>query len=307
MQTQTLRQALELALCDNPWARRWFAGGPVLCAACGKVFEAKRLDVAAPGDLEALGCGGWTPQGRVNWVGLDLDVGHGSSPCDSPAAALKHATRVRSFVRGAAEVRCSKSGQGIHVRVALAAGVNGGREQAACLAKWLACTLALRADASPLGRQDFWFWAKQPAPHAFELITPCEGWWMPPPQAAKDAVIVIGRRPPVLGLATHCALSRRTREFLNQGAPVGQRNYRLFIAACDFAGVGFSEEQAAAELVPVAAGVGIPDREAHATIRSAYNKPRSPATHASSTPPPQASPRSDHANNWPCDSTRRTP
>jgi hypothetical protein len=43
------------------------------------------------------------------------------------------------------------------------------------IARTLAAQLGLRADATPLGRQAFWLWARRPAPEAFRLIEPHEG------------------------------------------------------------------------------------------------------------------------------------
>lgn len=261
----------------HTWTQQWLCTGMLCYATSRGVFEVRSLTMATPPDLTALGCGGWDRQGRLRWVGLDLDVAHGTRPYACLAAAVADAKRVWDFVGGAAEIRLSKSGQGVHVRVSLATPVAVGREGAARIAKWLSRTLHLRADASPLGRQNFWFWTSQPVPRAFELITPCAGVWAPPPQAATDTVTLVAQRPPVMRSTPRLILSRRTREFLEQGAPAGQRNSRLFTAACDFCGSGIGEEGAISELLPVALGIGLPEHEARRTIQSAYGKPRQPA------------------------------
>lgn len=275
----TLQQVLDMILRDNPWAARWFSDAAVVCHTAKGTFQAKHLNRPAPPQLEAVGCGGWTRNGDVRWVGLDLDVGHGAASYACLADALNDARRVHRHVCGAAEVRRSKSGKGLHVRIALA-GVNGGRETAARIAKWLAYTLGLRADPSPLGRQNFWFWTRSPGPEAFALIVPATTVWTPPLTAQSSPLITHESAPIALSpcLQPHPRLSRRTREFLEHGAPEGQRNYRLFIAACDFAGAGIPEDQAASELTSVAASIGLSKAEAHATIDSAYSKPRTPAS-----------------------------
>lgn len=69
-------------------------------------------------------------------------------------------------------------------------------------------------------------------------------------------------------------LSRSTCDFIMQGASVGERNARLFRAACDCAGNGMAQSAAEAVLVAVS---GLPVSEAKRTIQSAYAKQRIPA------------------------------
>lgn len=76
---------------------------------------------------------------------------------------------------------------------------------------------------------------------------------------------------------TAANLSRATLLFVAAGAPEGERNARLFSAACDFAGNGLDEGTAEARLLPVAASCGLAEAEARQTIRSAYSKPRAAA------------------------------
>ena len=276
-QRPRLFHALSAIINAHQWVQPWLRTGMICCSTPERTFQASSLEMMTPSRLQALGCGGWDRDGSLHWAGLDLDVGHGEPSYPALTDAINAAERLRDFVGGAAEIRLFKSGQGVHVRVALATPIAGGRECAARIAKWLSRTLVLHADAAPLGRQNFWFWASQLAPHAFELITPCERWWTPPPQAAKETVTLVAQRPPAMHTATLLILSRRTREFLEHGAPAGQRNYRLFIAACDFCGSGLREEQAIKELLPVSLWTGLPEHEARRTIRSAYGKPRQPA------------------------------
>lgn len=74
-------------------------------------------------------------------------------------------------------------------------------------------------------------------------------------------------------------LARRTRDYLANGSAVapGERNNRLFAAACDLAGNGFSQEQVLQMLTIQAQASGLNQHEIHATIQSAFSKVRVPA------------------------------
>lgn len=72
-------------------------------------------------------------------------------------------------------------------------------------------------------------------------------------------------------------LSRSTLEFVANGASEGQRNERLFTAACDLAGCGYSQTEAESMFLPVTDRIGTPEAEALTTITSAYSKARSSA------------------------------
>lgn len=69
-------------------------------------------------------------------------------------------------------------------------------------------------------------------------------------------------------------LSLSTRDFLANGSPQGERNNRVFKAACDFAGNGIPQAEAEALIIRVS---GLPAHEAKRTINSAYHKQRVPA------------------------------
>jgi hypothetical protein len=237
-----LSDFLDVVMRTEPWTRQWLTPLPdrLVCFTTERTFEVKYLDIPTPPQLIALGCGGWGQKGVVRWVGLDLDVGHGSQFYPSLADAICAAMGTRHYLNGALEIRLSKSGQGIHLRIPLVEGVTGGLSTAACIAKWLARKLALRADASPLGRQNFWFWASQPGPRGFRLVAPHEKLWAPPDEALCEPTV-----PPRLlnvsspNRASYQGLSRRTIDFIEHGCSEGQRNERLFIAAADMSGVGF--------------------------------------------------------------------
>lgn len=74
-------------------------------------------------------------------------------------------------------------------------------------------------------------------------------------------------------------LTRKTRDYLLNGStvPTGERNNRLFAAACDLAGNGYSQEQALQMLKSQAQASGLAQQEIHSTIQSAFSKTRSPA------------------------------
>lgn len=74
-------------------------------------------------------------------------------------------------------------------------------------------------------------------------------------------------------------LSNKTRDYIKNGhnIPRGTRNNRLFSAACDLNGCGYSENETEHILSPQAAISGLPIPEIKATIRSAYSRSREPA------------------------------
>jgi hypothetical protein len=72
-------------------------------------------------------------------------------------------------------------------------------------------------------------------------------------------------------------LSRQTLQFVFAGAATGERNHRLFSAACDMAGNSIPFEEARERLLRPALASGLEEDEADGTIRSAYAKPRAPA------------------------------
>jgi Primase C terminal 1 (PriCT-1) len=78
---------------------------------------------------------------------------------------------------------------------------------------------------------------------------------------------------PYYSPGTNGILSWHTRAFLLHGAPEGQRNNRLYSAACDAAINGFDLEWAYAELVkPLERDPDFDVSSCHSTILSAYNR-----------------------------------
>ena len=79
-------------------------------------------------------------------------------------------------------------------------------------------------------------------------------------------------------------LSAATLNFITNGAPEGERNDRLFTAACDLSGCGYSLSDAELKLLPVMSQLGTPEIEACRTIESAYSKERKSAKLLAATP-----------------------
>ena len=67
-------------------------------------------------------------------------------------------------------------------------------------------------------------------------------------------------------------LPQRTRNYLEHGAPEGERNHELFEAACQFRDAGFTQDDASGYLGPRAEKDGLSQAEILCTIRSAYNR-----------------------------------
>jgi len=72
----------------------------------------------------------------------------------------------------------------------------------------------------------------------------------------------------------HHSLPPRTEDYLTSGAPEGSRNAELFAAACQLRDAGHSQSEAETQLVPRYVADGCSEREALATIRSAYTRPQ---------------------------------
>lgn len=83
--------------------------------------------------------------------------------------------------------------------------------------------------------------------------------------------------PPVIADNGRGRPSRQTKDFLEFGAGPHTRNNRLFVAACDLYGCGYSQGEAEMMLLPVWARMSKDESEAKATISSAYSQPRTPA------------------------------
>lgn len=78
--------------------------------------------------------------------------------------------------------------------------------------------------------------------------------------------------PPGLGW-----LSRLTRDFIQYGAGSHTRNNRLFTAACDMAGCKYTYAETESILLSVWVRMSKDEKEARATIKSAFSQARTPA------------------------------
>lgn len=98
----------------------------------------------------------------------------------------------------------------------------------------------------------------------------------------------------------HRKLSRATLEFATHGADVGTRNDRLFRAACDYAGCGYSQAEAESALMRVGRQSGLRTEEISTTLASAYARPR-----ASAIPDAPVESRAARAKRGPSDTTTK--
>lgn len=89
-------------------------------------------------------------------------------------------------------------------------------------------------------------------------------------------------------VSPYSPLAKQTRDYIKNGAFVekGSRNQRLFKAACDLSGNGYSLEEARQLLGPPATLSGLIQSEIDRTLKSAYSHPRTPSKPLSSVPAP---------------------
>jgi hypothetical protein len=92
-----------------------------------------------------------------------------------------------------------------------------------------------------------------------------------------EAIRLPGDPAPAPGVFNRENLSRQTLQFLALGASEGERNGRLYRAACDLAGNGADYPTACALLEQAAGRSGLEAEEIRQTINSAYGSPREPA------------------------------
>ena len=71
-------------------------------------------------------------------------------------------------------------------------------------------------------------------------------------------------------------VSQRTLDAIQSGADVGERNCRLFTAACDMHGAGYTDSEIKEYVSPAMLNSGLDPREIDRTIASACTKPRTP-------------------------------
>jgi len=227
------------------WTAQWVNNPGMVCVSTGGRSWELKNDAALPNDVAAVGCGGWDASGRLHWVGIDLDVGHGKpeSQYATRADAIDAATALREFVGGAAEVRLSKSGNGVHVRVAIGGNITDGRNKARLIAWWLAKQLGLKCDHAVLGRQNLWFWARETAEFSFSCVIKCSGTWKPPDEALSPE-----KPQPVIRQTTASMVQERAWKYIAKipGAVSGSGGHNAtFHAACSLViGFGLSIDDA---------------------------------------------------------------
>ncbi|MCC7118556.1 MAG: DUF3987 domain-containing protein [Anaerolineales bacterium] len=103
------------------------------------------------------------------------------------------------------------------------------------------------------------------------LIRICETW------AKEKQAESITVTPPAIIENGRGKPSRQTKDFLEFGAGPHTRNNRLFLAACDLCGCGYSQSEVEMMLLSVWGRMSKDEREAKATIASAYSQNRTPA------------------------------
>jgi hypothetical protein len=103
--------------------------------------------------------------------------------------------------------------------------------------------------------------------------------WLKDKQGNKINLIVKRTKKADKSFKAYNPLSRATQDYLNSGdlIPEGNRNNRLFSAACDMAGNGYSQSETEDRLAPIAERSGLDRWEVYSTIRSAFSRSRSPA------------------------------
>jgi replicative DNA helicase len=72
-------------------------------------------------------------------------------------------------------------------------------------------------------------------------------------------------------------LSRTTSDFMTLGAMPGERNSKLYNAACDFVGCGYTREETKGFLFPIVERMELSNSEFETVLEHAYSKPRTPS------------------------------
>lgn len=144
-----------------PWSARWWRLGEVVVGTEKRAWSIRDVKEQVPQDIKSLGCSGRAANGNWDYAFWDLDVGHGTDAYADINAAIFAAKRLCRFLDGYREIRKSKSGNGIHVRQQFDKSMPGDFPMADYCKDWVG-KVELRADASPLGRQVAWLWARPP-------------------------------------------------------------------------------------------------------------------------------------------------
>ena len=171
------------------WTASWWGLNEVLIATSKRTWSTKNLFQPLPKGVVSIGSTGSDPLGNLATVSWDLDVAHGRVAYHSTEAALQDARRIRDIFEGAAEIRLSRSGLGVHVRYKLPRGpvvfpADGGPPQfpgwtprpasdGPKIARAVAWKLNVRADPAALSRQGCWLWSLNTNANSFKLIEAC--------------------------------------------------------------------------------------------------------------------------------------
>ena len=154
------------------WTGDWWSFGELVIVTKTRTWSTSRPQVSLPGDLLLLGCSGLSSKGHWNWVGWDLDVGHGTKSYGTTAAAVADARRVRDWYHGNAEIRLSKSGHGVHVRHPLSVKHPPGHPKEE--SRRIAEMFTLKADPTSLSRQVHFLWSRDvPSKQSFMEVESC--------------------------------------------------------------------------------------------------------------------------------------
>lgn len=156
-------------IAENPtwaWVTTWVRLGETCLVVPEKTWATKDPNSLCPREVQVLGCSGLNLRGKFDWVGWDLDVGHGDTSYASTHVAIQAGKRIRAYMGDRTEIRLSKGGRGVHVRHLLDNPV----EDAAVIAKEVSAKLGIRADRSSLGRQVHYLWCRKPLVDSFRLI-----------------------------------------------------------------------------------------------------------------------------------------
>lgn len=229
---------------QDAFYRGWYRDGMVCVQSGARVFEVKDRS-RLPSELDRLGGGGWTAAGVLDWIGFDLDVGHGREAVQyaSTDEAIAAGREISALCNGAGEIRLSKSGVGVHIRVRVRpidlGDETAARKMARNAAYWVAAACQIKCDRTVLGRQNLWYAAREVGVRGFELIDAGAGVWsvpkaaMQPPGDDKPAVSAPRVSAPVS--QDRRAIIERAAMYMRKvdHAVAGQGgNHQAYVAAC---------------------------------------------------------------------------
>lgn len=167
----TLEARIHELCAAEPWLAAWFRLGEVIVQTPERSWATRKAYTdECPADLQAIGCTGLNARGLHDWVGWDLDVGHGRPEKQYGATfvAIQAGKMIRARAGPSTEVRLSKSGKGVHVRHVLADPLPP--TETASFARAIVHELGIKADATALSRQAFWLWCGSRVQDSFKLI-----------------------------------------------------------------------------------------------------------------------------------------